>query len=183
MIKTFLSIIIRMFLSNKYSPFLIIIFIILFFYYFQIEHFNNSYDQVDMSIPIGQITSAIPISKKCLLDNYYKSKCRSSPHFLNTNNKNNVYDFKPFEQELKNEKESTFFTRCDSLKIKDCLATPSCGWLTNRNGVQGLCLQGTPSGPNNPKYIPDAEDSSKKNITLNSWKFSNPNPWTILNNN
>lgn len=123
--------------------------------------------KIDMSVPSGQTVSTEPLSKKCLLSKYTRScdqKIRDirKPKFKNLK----IKDFYPVRE-----------SRCDYLDIRDCLVTPTCGWLTNRGGELGRCVRGTPIGPLNPRDIPDPEDSLRNNISLDMWKYSHPNPW------
>jgi len=156
---------------------------------------------IDMSVPYGQTVSAVPLSKNCLLSMYVES-CQHAKKLQPRVPEGSVYNYKPFDREaianpqiydLKSSatdrrlnrradlKLPGFYpqrkSRCDRLNMRDCLATPSCGWLVNRGGELGRCVRGTPIGPANPRDIPDPEDAIRGNITLDMWKYSHPNPW------
>lgn len=138
-----------------------LIFIPLFFLQ-QKDHFIPG--DVNMAIPQGQLVSPIPLSRNCLLalyeNNYekYKEKPKNTIHLPVQNYKDNA-------------------SRCDNLAVRECLATPTCGWLSERNGKNGRCLRGTPIGPLNPKHLQHAEDTHRANVTLDVWKYSHVNPW------
>lgn len=149
---------------------------------------------IDMSVPPGQTISRVPLSKDCLLSKYAHSCLHAKKIPRQLHSHDSVYNYTPFDQIKNSYNEPSSLTvrgyrpeyanltlpgsypvretRCDHLSMRECLNTPRCGWLTNRGGHFGRCLPGTPVGSLNPRHIPDAEDSIRKNITLDNWKYS-----------
>jgi hypothetical protein len=129
------------------------------------ENFNSCNGYLggpDMKIPYGQTVSEVPLTKQCLLAKYAHS-CQNKLKPL-------AISKKPIHLKVEGTYPITK-TRCDNLNIHQCLNTPTCGWLVDRTGKNGRCLAGTPIGPNNPKDIPDSEDSIRRNMT-DMWKYS-----------
>ena len=72
-----------------------------------------------------------------------------------------------------------FNSNCVGLNFDNCMKISNCGWLKNDLNYS-RCLPGTPVGPLNPKFQPDAEQSIKGNIQSDMWIYSNTNSF---NNN
>jgi hypothetical protein len=152
------------------------------------EHFGSAADcggipgDVNMCTPPGQLTSEVPLSKRCLLSNYVNQCKHAKKVPVPRDTEGSVYNFAPYNRiESLNLTVPGYYpqreSRCDNLAVRECLAEPRCGWLTNRGGLYGRCVRGTPIGPANPRHIPDPEDAIRGNITLDNWKYAHPNPF------
>ena len=71
----------------------------------------------------------------------------------------------------------TFTQKCKNKPFLSCLQTPRCGWLAGRGGLHGKCAYGTPVGPLNPLLYPTSESGYRKNIQIDQWIYSEPNPF------
>ena len=121
-----------------------------------VERYYNLPGEVDISVPMGQIASEKPLSKKCLLSRY-QEQCKNLPkkHVIR-GHKGSIYDYKPYDH-IK-------ISRCKDLNYTECLTTPRCGWLKNQ------CVAGTPIGPLNPLHVPYAENNPRRNM-IDTWKY------------
>ena len=108
-----------------------------------------------MDKPKGQLASAVPISRQCLL----KLEKQQYTQPIHLSNKHNL-------QRTRN--------RCENLPLNECIRTPKCGWLSDSAKKGGRCYEGTPIGPINPMDVPDAENSVRRNLQMDRWRYYQP---------
>jgi hypothetical protein len=106
------------------------------------------------------IVSEVPLSRDCLLNLHHVYRKQPAYYHLAIDKPNGDDENKDVCQEIKSRRQ--------------CVKTPGCGWLTDLK----RCFYGTPIGPSNPLFVPDAENTDKKNITLQGWEFSTPFPFS-----
>lgn len=136
-----------------------------------------------LSSPPGQVVSEVPLSDSCLLDMYLSSCCGKEKKSINKRKNKGKHTINLTVPGFYPRQDS----RCYHLSIRDCLATPGCGWLAESGDMglsttdsfhhHGQCYPGTPIGPIYPRLQPIAEDSQRKNIQLDRWKYAHPNPF------